>query len=43
MVADIIRDELRGVLGEKITANIRRMVHGEIETAVTKLSRAKSE
>jgi len=43
MVADIIRDELRGVLGEKITANIRRMVHREIETAVTKLSRAKSE
>ena len=43
MVADIIRDELRGVLGEKITANIRRMVHREIETAVTKLSRDKSE
>ena len=43
MVADIIRDELHGVLGEKITANIRRMVHREIETAVTKLSRAKSE
>ena len=43
MVVDIIRDELRGVLGEKITANIRRMVHREIETAVTKLLRAKSE
>ena len=43
MVADIIRDELRGVLGEKITANIRRMVHREIETAVTKLSWDKSE
>ena len=43
IVADIIRDELRGELGEKITANIRRMVHREIETAVMKLSRDKSE
>ena len=37
MVADIIRTELRGVLGQKITANIRSMVRREIEIAIDKL------
>ncbi len=39
MVTDIIRVELQGVLGEKITANIRNMVRREINVAVTKISR----
>ena len=39
MVADIIRKELRGVLGEKITSNIRSLVRREIELVTNKLSR----
>lgn len=30
MVADIIRDELKGVMGERITGNIRRLVRREV-------------
>ena len=37
-VADIIRTELRGVLGEKITANIRSLVRREIEIAINKMT-----
>ena len=43
MVADIIRGELRGVLGEKITANIRSMVRREIEIAIGEISRDTSD
>ncbi len=32
MVAEIVREELRGALGERITRNVRRMVRQEIET-----------
>ena len=39
MVADIIRKELRGVLGEKITTNIRSLVRREIELVTNKISR----
>ena len=37
LVSKIIREELRGPLGEKITFNIRKLVRGEIES-VTKTS-----
>ena len=33
IVAEIIRQELRSSLGERITSNIRAMVHREIEVA----------
>lgn len=39
MVADIIRKELKGVLGEKITTNIRSLIRREIELAINKISR----
>ncbi len=32
LVAEIVREELRGALGERITRNVRRMVRQEIET-----------
>ena len=38
VVADITRKELRGVLGEKITTNIRSLVRREIELAINKIS-----
>lgn len=33
LVAELIREELSGVLGEKITANIRKMVQAEVTIA----------
>ena len=33
-VAEIIREELRGTLGEKITQNIRQMVEREIQSVL---------
>ena len=38
VVADITRKELRGILGEKITTNIRSLVRREIEVAINKIS-----
>ena len=38
IVADIIRKELQGVLGEKITNNIRSLVRREIELAINNIS-----
>ena len=35
VVADIVRDELQGRLGERITRNVRRMVRHEIEKAIS--------
>lgn len=37
MVAKIVRDELKGTLGEKITTNIRKMVRREILSAIKDL------
>jgi hypothetical protein len=34
LVSEIIREELRGSLGEKITSNIRKLVRGEIEAVL---------
>jgi hypothetical protein len=34
MVADIVRQELQGVLGERITRNVRRLVRREIKRAL---------
>lgn len=34
MVADFVREELQGVLGERITRNVRRLVRREIERAL---------
>ena len=34
LVADMIRDELRGALGEQITKNIRKLVRREINSAL---------
>lgn len=36
MVSEMIRDELRGALGEKITKNIRKLVRREINSALLK-------
>ena len=36
LVAEMIRDELRGALGEKITKNIRKLVRREINSALLK-------
>lgn len=35
MVAEIVRDELRGPLGEKITRNVRKLVRREIHRALS--------
>jgi len=35
IVVDMIRQELRGALGEKITRNVRKLVRREIQRAVT--------
>ena len=35
MVADLVREELQGVLGERITRNVRRLVRREIERALS--------
>jgi len=35
MVSDIVREELQGRLGERITRNVRRMVRHEIEKALS--------
>jgi len=35
MVAQIVRDELQGVLGERITRNVRRLVRREVQRALT--------
>jgi hypothetical protein len=34
MVAELVREELQGVLGERITRNVRRLVRREIERAL---------
>lgn len=34
LVAEIVREELRGALGEKITRNVRRLVRQEINRAL---------
>ena len=34
MVADIVREELQGVLGERITRNVRKLVRREIQRAL---------
>ncbi|SEK65904.1 hypothetical protein [Pacificibacter marinus] len=35
MVTDVIRQELQGALGERITANVRRLVRREVRRAMT--------
>jgi len=35
MVSDLVREELQGVLGERITRNVRRLVRREIQRALT--------
>ncbi|MGB0799195.1 MAG: hypothetical protein ACPGRD_07740, partial [Planktomarina sp.] len=35
LVVDTIREELQGVLGERITRNVRKLVRREIQRAVT--------
>jgi len=35
LVADIVREELQGVLGERITRNVRKLVRREIHRALT--------
>lgn len=35
LIADVVREELQGTLGERITRNLRRMVHREVERALT--------
>ncbi len=35
LVADLVREELQGVLGERITRNVRRLVRREIQRALT--------
>ena len=42
IVADIIRKELQGVLGENITNNIRSLVRREIELAINNISHDQS-
>ncbi len=34
LIADVVREELQGSLGERITRNLRRMVHREVERAL---------
>ena len=34
MVGDLVREELQGVLGERITRNVRRLVRREIQRAM---------
>jgi hypothetical protein len=40
VVADVVHEELRGALGERITRNVRKLVRSEINRAVeaTKLT-----
>ncbi|MBS0565732.1 MAG: hypothetical protein JSR87_15055 [Proteobacteria bacterium] len=40
MVAELVREELRGVLGERITRNLRALVRQEIRKAMTESGRA---
>lgn len=40
MVAELVREELRGVLGERITRNLRALVRQEIRKALTESGRA---
>ena len=35
IVRDIIREELHGALGERITRNVRKLVRAEINRAMT--------
>jgi hypothetical protein len=35
MIAEVIREELQGVLGERITSNVRRLVRREVQRALT--------
>ena len=35
MVSDIVREELQGALGERITRNVRKLVRREIQRALT--------
>ncbi|WP_158547385.1 hypothetical protein [Rhodovulum sp. 12E13] len=36
MVADVVRDELKGALGERVSRNIRALVRREIARALTR-------
>ena len=35
MVAQLVRDELQGTVGERITHNVRRLIRREIARALT--------
>ena len=35
LVSDIVREELQGVLGERITRNVRKLVRREIQRALS--------
>jgi hypothetical protein len=35
MVSEIVRQELQGALGERITRNVRKLVRREIQRALT--------
>lgn len=35
MIGEVIREELQGVLGERITSNVRRLVRREVQRALT--------
>jgi hypothetical protein len=35
MIAEVIREELQGTLGERITSNVRRLVRREVQRALT--------
>ena len=37
MVHDIVRQELQGVLGERITRNVRKLVRREIQRAFSEI------
>jgi hypothetical protein len=42
LISEIIREELRGSLGENITSNIRKLVRGEIEALLATSKKLKS-
>jgi len=37
MVRDIVRQELQGSLGERITRNVRKLVRREIQRSISEL------
>ena len=39
MIADVLREELRGPLGERITSNLRKMVRREVQIAISGMLR----